>query len=499
MRNFIFWACLFSILLVSIALHFLAIQQNAFHFTVDQGRDAIYVRDLIDNPKIIFRGPETSIPGVYVGSLWYYFIAFGYLLFHGNPIGPIYQLIFLHVCTLILVALFLRNRIGDHYSLLCTFLLSLSWQFFETALWSFNPFPLVSLAILFVIFLNRFFEGNKKSYFFALIPVLLSFHSDIAAAAAFMIIYFLIGMYSVYRKTLKLRIFLLSLIFPLLGTLFVGYFFLKTYVSRESSGSGLQIFAQTNGIEVTQSFSDLLTRIIFPTNVSIGLILISFVFFWYFARAKRNNKTKTIIHLSLFLIIVSYLFFASNQGYRDWHIVYVPPLFLLTILLMVLDFAKNLRYFLLCLITISTISYFSHRLSEHRDYSPDPTMLYNELSVLDWIYTHNDDDGFNVYIYTDRFYDYPYQYLFWWYGREKYGFMPCEYSNYPKSPKNTYVPNYLSYSEPQLGCNRLRFLIIESETNGQSNANWMEEFRKNTSLIEQTEIGEIKVEKRGVK
>jgi hypothetical protein len=126
-------------------------------------------------------------------------------------------------------------------------------------------------------------------------------------------------------------------------------------------------------------------------------------------------------------------------------------------------------------------------------------MLYNQLSVLDWIYTHNDEDGFNVYTYTNTFYDYPYQYLFWWYGRERYGFMPCEYSNYPKSPKETYIPDFLEYTEPRLGCNRLRFLIVESDTNGQTNKNWIDDFRNDTLLVEEVTIGTVIVEKREVR
>ncbi len=148
------------------------------------------------------------------------------------------------------------------------------------------------------------------------------------------------------------------------------------------------------------------------------------------------------------------------------------------------------------IVITANMLYFGGRYIDHFRYSPDSSMLYNEISVLDWIYTHNDEDGFNVYTYTDTFYDYPYQYLFWWYGRKKYGFMPCEYSNFPLSHKEVYVPNYLNYNEPQLGCNRLRFLIIQSDTNGQSNEDWIADFQKSTKLLENITIGSIEVEKR---
>jgi hypothetical protein len=179
--------------------------------------------------------------------------------------------------------------------------------------------------------------------------------------------------------------------------------------------------------------------------------------------------------------------------------VFLPPMLFLGVMVMLLNFPKYIKFFFITIILISQSMTFYTRFIDHQKYSSDASMMYNQISVLDWIYTLNDHDGFNVYNYTDTFYDYPYQYLFWWYGREKYGFMPCEYSNYPLSHKEMYIPNYLSYSEPQLGCNRLRFLIIQSDTNGQSNAYWINDFQEETRLIDQTMIGAIRVEKREVK
>src|SRR5260221_13789726 len=109
---------------------------------------------------------------------------------------------------------------------------------------------------------------------------------------------------------------------------------------------------------------------------------------------------------------------------------------------------------------------------------------------------HNENYGFNLYTYTNSFYDYSYQYLVSWYGLPKYGFYPCEYSNFPLSIKTLYIPHTENYVEPKLGCDKFRFLIIDSTTNGNENKDWINKFRNQTIFIEKVNIGNTIIEKR---
>ena len=503
MSKKLFWVCFAILLLTSLILHIVSIQGNNYHFTVDQGNDAINVRNLIDHPHFLFRGPETSIRGVYAGPLWYYFIAIAFILSHGNPIGPVYLMIVLNIITAATVILFLRPRIGNEGALLVGLARQSSWYFFETALWAFNPFPLVFLGALMILSLTFFLEGKKNYYYLALIVTLLSFNTDLAGAAVFLIVFLSVGVYALYKKIISFRFLILTAgILPALAVLAVVYDFLNVFsqgLRSHHSGQGLQVFSGTNFTKITIIFSEVASRVVFPRSFHIGIFLFATIAFFYFARFQKNEKTKIIVRLVLFMFFISYLFFSSNKGYRSWHIVFHPTMLLTCVILMLLDFPKHVRILFITIILVANSINFYIRYTRYLQYSNDASMMYNETAVLDWIYTHNDNDGFNVYDYTDTFYDYPYQYLFWWYGRQKYGFMPCEYSNYPLSHKETYIPNYLHYTEPQLGCNRLRFLIIQSDTNGQTNADWIDEFKKETTLVDQTQIGKIRVEKREVK
>lgn len=498
----VFWICFTTILLSSLILHSIAISGNNFHFTVDQGNDAIHVRDLIDHPRILFRGPETSIRGVYAGPLWYYFIAIGYILTSGNPIGSVYLMIGLNLATAAAVMLFLRSRIGTSAAILVGIVRQTSWYFFETALWTFNPFPLLLLGAILIISLTHFLEGKRKYYYLALIVTLLSFNTDLPGAAIFLLLFVIVGLYSLWKKQISVRFFIQTAgVLPALAVLAVLYDFVHVYfqgIAADNAGQGLQVFSGTNFTKITIIFSELASRVIFPRSFHIGIFLFALIAFLYFARYQKNKKTKIVVRLILLMFLLSYLFFSSNKGYRSWHIVFHPTMLLTCVMLMLLDFPKRLKIFFISIVIAANSFNFYTRFVHHMNYSNDSSMLYNEIAVLDWIYSHNDNDGFNVYNYTNTFYDYSYQYLFWWYGKGKYGFMPCEYSNYPLSPKETYIPHYLEYSEPKLGCNRLRFLIIQSDTNGQSNADWINDFKNETRLVDDTQIGKIKVEKREV-
>ena len=102
----------FCIILVSFLVKILPIRGNNFFFTVDQGNDAVYIREILENKKLLLLGPETSIRGVFAGPLWYYFLAIGYLLSDGHPYGGVLILIILNLVTSLFLIIWLSERIG---------------------------------------------------------------------------------------------------------------------------------------------------------------------------------------------------------------------------------------------------------------------------------------------------------------------------------------------------------------------------------------------------
>ena len=190
------------------------------------------------------------------------------------------------------------------------------------------------------------------------------------------------------------------------------------------------------------------------------------------------------------------MFFSTNNGWRDWQTVYIFPLIFVSALLIISQLKRNVAVLFFAIIFFSQISSFLDRYPRELKVSDDPSILANELSAIDWVYQESNGKGFNVYSYVPPAVDYPYQYLFWWHGLEKYKYVPCDYSSFPGSPKPFYIPGSMHYEDPKKECMNLRFLIIEPDKNTTARENWIEALRKDTTLISEKNVGKIQLEKR---
>ncbi|MBX4205919.1 hypothetical protein KW795_01865 [Candidatus Microgenomates bacterium] len=499
-----FYIALVFLIVLNIGLHLYVLRNNNFYFTVDQAKPAVYAREFFENKRLLFKGPETSVQGIYAGPLWNYFISIGYFIFSAHPFGAVFMQIVVQTILLAILGIVISKQVSKWQSLVIIFSLIFYWRFFETALWDFNPFPLITLKIIITLILIQFLQTkNQKYYVLAAIPIFLGYNTEVAGAAASSFFYFIFGVWAVFVKRLNIKNFFIgTIIFPLTG----GLFLLKSLINRyQISGTfysgnvshGLGTFTSTNFSQMAEEFSHIISVAVLPGYYPLGIIIFAGLIILFLKFNKNQNKfIKYFLYLTLLRLITSFVFYGSNHGWRDWHTLHFYPVILICYLLLVFSLKTKLKYILIITTLIFHLNYFNQRFATYPFPKDDPTILSNEMKVLDWIYTHNENNGFNAYTYTSTFFDYHYQYLFWWYGKGKYGFVPCEYTIYPKAPKETYIPHYLDYSKPTLGCDRLVFLIIESDTNAQTNTNWINDFKKQTKLLESTNVGKTVIEKR---
>jgi len=132
---------------------------------MDQANDAIHVREILVDHKLLLRGPETSIFGIYAGPLWYYFIAVGYALFGGHPFGGVFMLIILNVFTLFIIIRRISKEISPMTGIVTGAFLQVSWWFYDLSRYSFNPFPNFFLSVVGIFWLTDFLRGKTESTF----------------------------------------------------------------------------------------------------------------------------------------------------------------------------------------------------------------------------------------------------------------------------------------------------------------------------------------------
>ncbi len=117
------------ILIIAIGL-FLRLYRVVPRFTYSHDQDLIgwFVRDVLSGHLRLI-GQETSVPGVFIGSVFYYLIVPFYLIFGMNPIGGIALVTFLSVLTIVSIY-FVFSRIFDNkIGLIGAFLYSVSYYF----------------------------------------------------------------------------------------------------------------------------------------------------------------------------------------------------------------------------------------------------------------------------------------------------------------------------------------------------------------------------------
>ncbi len=507
-----FLGALLLIIFVGLFLRLYVVAGDNLFFTVDQGRDAVYVREILTHGRIFLKGPETNIRGIFAGPLGDYFIAVGYLISGGHPFGGVLMMIAINIVLTVLLILWLRKKVGKVKALLAGAALQLYWPFFETSLWGFHPFPLVLLSFILIFLLTRFVtlyhrtstvvqKENSRYYYWAIVPVLVAFNFEVAGAMALFIFYFIVGIYGVRKKLISARLFaVIGILLPSLGTLFLArQFIFGIFSSKATQGaSGAQVFSGTNFQTMTVEFAKMMGTLTVPQNLYLGILVLGVIVFFFVKHQTvrtGSDPASRFILLVLFLTLISFLFFSLTLGWRSWQTVYLPPLVFVSVLLMLTQIPKKIGILFFALIMIFQIANFKQKYLEYLKPQGNPSLLYNQLATVDWIYQKSESQGFRAYNYTDTFYDYPYQYLFWWKGLQKYGYLPDEYANFPLSHKALYIPGYEDYSQPARSGLGLKYLVIQSNTNGEDNADWPEKFRFYHDLVDQTKIGDIRIEK----
>lgn len=492
LRNNLFWIFLAVILVFGILIKVVATSENRIFFTVDQGRDAVYAREIINYHTIFTKGPQATLTGLYTGPLWYYFISIGYLLIHGNPVGAVWFLTLVNIATTAVLVIIIKKEINWKIALIVAFSLQIFWNFFTISLWAFNPFILVPLTIILILLLV------KNKYALAVIPIILAFNSELAGAIALFFFYISYGFWMTITKKINWKKFLLfALAIPTLAITKTIFDFLKTPRNPSPTGS-TKLFSGTNFHQIGIEFIKIIGSTAIPQSPILGfLLVISIIIVFIFFIKNKNSFTKKFFFLLTALTFVCFIFFGSGHFWSAWHTAFLAPLFFICILIISWNM-KVLGKAIIAIILFLQLISFKTNLQNYLKPSPNPSLLSNELKVLDWVYNHNEGNGFNLYTYTNTFYDYTYQYLIYWYALPKYGFYPCEYSNFPLSHKYLYIPGANHYVSPQLGCDKFRFLIIDSNTNGEKNKDWIKNFKNQTILLESTRIGNTTVEKRKV-
>ncbi len=492
------------ILIVGILYRLFLTAHGNFIFNMDNARDFVDVREMVEVGKLRLIGPTSAIDGLYTGPLWYYLLAIPYLLSGGNPYAAILmQFIFWAIGGFYLLKLIQR------YSKWLIVPIGLIWiasNYVVLAnVYSFNPNPVLLLTPLLIYSLVECI-GEKKDKWIIIAWALAAAFFNLEMNAGFFIPFIiLISILWFDKKLFKNKffwigvfVFILSLLPQILFDLRHQFVMSKALINFLTESKNSSDILQRIGLT-----ADMFHRVLEATlmNQKQLTYFLEILFFLIFIKNifAKNSKNYIFYISSLFFLIPFLGYLIIPVTVNMWHLGDFSASALILIGFILFSswksnlLGKVVSFFLsITIIYFSFLNIFYSFTTNFGKPSLDPSEYSNEIKAIDYVYKEAKGQDFKVYTYLPSVYDYPYQYLFWWYGRKKYGYLPKEYAYLPNKPK--YIPSQEYFQSKDVGrVNSRKVFLIKEPNRNYTLYGWEGELIKLKS-ISKTQLGPIEVE-----
>ena len=449
-----------------------------FIFNMDNARDFVDVREMVElrRPRLI--GPTSAVEGFYNGPGWYLLLAVPYIIFQGNPYGAILLMVLLWA-----IGGFFLMKLVSRFGLLVTLAVGLLWAGSDyinlATVYSFNPNPVTFLTPVFIFLLYKYLE-EKKAVYLAGASALggAFFNFEMNFGVFIMPIIFTVVVLSGNLKLFKTRGFWLALVPFMLALLpqivfDIKHQFIMTqavlgFLSDKAPGPEMDFFSRTG--EIYRDFY-YVSLPIFLNNLWLlklaALLIIFLVLTLMIKKTRKPDNLFTICMTVFFLPFVLYIFLPVQVN--GWHlgaemagmiIIFGMSLAHLARFRLAGKVASMLMIGFTIFISLNNIYSF---ISSKQTVNNDPSLYLNEIAAIDYTYQKSAGKNFKAFVYLPSVIDYPYQYLFWWYGLKKYGYTPSDYAYLPNKP--VYIQNKEAFIKPKRMAEEsgLVFLIKEPD------------------------------------
>ncbi|MDP3973504.1 MAG: hypothetical protein Q8P92_01600 [Candidatus Daviesbacteria bacterium] len=491
------------ILLLGIIFKLFLTANGNFLFNMDNGRDLVDVREMVELKKLRLTGPTSAIEGLFNGPAWYYLLAIPYIFSDGHP----YSTIILQFVLWAIGGYFLLKLVSEFNKILIIpiGLLWIASDYISLAtVYAFNPNPVTLTSPLLIFLIYKYLKTNKLIYSissFFLGGLFFNFEMNFGIFVPLIITASILlnKKFHYFRS----RIFWLgSLFFILLflpQILFdIRHDFLMTksvinYLANQPESSyNISLRLQS----LTRSFVDVFSATLMNhRTLSLTIILLFIPALIKFVKGKQKNEIVMICLSFIFIPFIIFLFIPVSVN--PWHLGAETSAAIILTGFLLMQLAKfNIWGKLIGILIGSLIIFFAATnvinffAKDFGKPNMDPSSYRNEIAAIDFVYTFAGGKNFKVYTYLPSVIDYPYQYLFWWYGQKRYGYIPFEYAYHPNVPP--YISNKEKFEGSKQNYSGLVFLIKEPDRIKMRRA-WEDNF-DNLELIKKEMVGPLEVE-----
>lgn len=436
---------LFLFFLLAFVLRLYYISNNNIHFWYDQARDAAVSQEIYRQADIKIQGPPAAGTNetVYHGVIYYYLIGLLYFIFGGNPFFVSASLAFINSFTVVPIYLLSKDITKSKLAGIIAVLLTIfSLENIHSSTWLSNP----SLALLFITsfyyFLWKVFYRNQKKYILFLSLSLGLTHQAIIFSFFLWVSLFIVWYIFVLKKKVVIFrkkdivlfciIFLLtvsSILFTQIRLASVGIFTPKVFLANslvENAGINKNI------LNISSLYFRKIVNSISPTFQEFSILIgISLIFFLVINRKKYKNP---FFHIWLsaplwLLILYSHPYYHVLTGIEVVIYIYLAIEFYS---LSKKTFTRiiSIIFFTIYLLSnfLAIKNYKNTSISQIPLAQSQGALLNSQLALIDYTYEIAQGKQFSLSTLTNPLYDnITWSYLYSWYGKAKYGYVPSYY------------------------------------------------------------------------
>ena len=360
---------------------------------------------------------------------YYYFLVPIHALTGGDPLAITYFLIFLNAIGVYFLYRAVKEIFGEQTALLSSFFYAVSYSAIIYARWLSNPNLIPFLAIILFYALVR---ARSEKWFISLAAVCwgLIFHLSLATASTLVLpILFFIFLYKII-PSLRHVLFTIVTLLIIFSPYIVFDFKNDHILANKLLAYTGNLTKEKNYLAAYEVFFTEAADNLMPFNRNISLVILGAVLFWVLTTVK-NKQT-----LAVAGFIVLPVLFYSVLGITPIRHVYIalPPFLGILFAAAFLFLAKSkyfyLGTFLAVLVVFANLWHSLSVLPESKGnflQRSQRTYLGDQKKVLDYIYTSAAGEPFSYeYFSVPWWKSEAWEYLFLWYGKNNYGYMPSE-------------------------------------------------------------------------
>lgn len=462
-KYLIYW-----IFLIGLIIRFIYFPENVY-FGYDQARDAFVSEGILKGHFKIQGPPATFNMSLFHGPLAYYIFAPIYFISKGDPT---LVSIFLRIYNVagIFIVFFVASRLFDKkIGLFSALLFAFSYEQTQYSLFlSHPPFAVLTVLLFYFGLVKLFFSKDQVGLILALSGLGLSIQFHVSLIFLFSV---LIASFLLFRKELpkfssKNILFATGCFFISISSFIVAGFKYKNLshllnASNDNTFLELRNFGIKTFFEINRYIHDNL--IVVPERGLWGLLVL--LCLGYFILTDKKDRTKGIFLILWFMGgLIPYMLVNTTVYY--YGIGGSLSLLILGGWIMSKAFSKNfiLGLFLVFFIISSNLFLIisNNRIKFNSNIVVEEGLvLPQEKLALDYIYNQSDKTPFSVNAVTIPFnVNTTWDYLFGWYGMQKYGYVPIWGGDAASGYEGT-----LKVERARSKLPKKRFVIIEPTKN----------------------------------